>query len=456
MKVSFGTRLLPDKGESRNDPVPVYDIGQRIQIFADFVDDAGDAADPTTVVLQIIDPEGGLSSLAMANPAVGSYTYDLDVPKSALSAGTWLLRVEGSGAVVAAEERRFEVESSAFYASDPLPVASLGSPVYGPLSSTDLGVPRWDGAGGNKLQDTPWLVADDAALRIENLTIVGVEGSTNRLRLASADADRPDVTFATVSVPNSDAGEPNQVMTIGHNREGGGGRQDGSRHSWHMALEREFYTGTNRQAEFYIQYVAADASVTLRPFAADVNTSTHKCIAGIRGAQNWANSDGVSNANYTESGQFSLFGSSASLRIDPGNTGENPFAGTLQMIGTGQTVVRVPLTAGGYANVTAFSVSGTPNLVLGSVANPGGLFLDTGGSITMRVNGGTHAVFVQSTVTTFGMPIRLPGYTVASLPGANPRTLAYVTDGDAGAPCLAVHDGSTWRRIALGSTVSAT
>jgi len=34
--------------------------------------------------------------------------------------------------------------------------------------------------------------------------------------------------------------------------------------------------------------------------------------------------------------------------------------------------------------------------------------------------------------------------------------LAYCSNGNAGAKCLAFYDGSTWKRIALGTTISAT
>ena len=34
--------------------------------------------------------------------------------------------------------------------------------------------------------------------------------------------------------------------------------------------------------------------------------------------------------------------------------------------------------------------------------------------------------------------------------------LVYATDGAGGSPCLAVYDGSAWKRIALGATISAT
>lgn len=34
--------------------------------------------------------------------------------------------------------------------------------------------------------------------------------------------------------------------------------------------------------------------------------------------------------------------------------------------------------------------------------------------------------------------------------------IAYCTDGDAGADCLAVYDGTSWKRIALGAAISTT
>lgn len=34
--------------------------------------------------------------------------------------------------------------------------------------------------------------------------------------------------------------------------------------------------------------------------------------------------------------------------------------------------------------------------------------------------------------------------------------LVYATDGAGGSPCLAVYDGTAWKRIALGATISAT
>lgn len=57
-------------------------------------------------------------------------------------------------------------------------------------------------------------------------------------------------------------------------------------------------------------------------------------------------------------------------------------------------------------------------------------------------------------------PFRLISATVAALNADYPATswsgaIAYCTNGDAGSPCLAVSNGTTWRRIALGATIAA-
>lgn len=53
---------------------------------------------------------------------------------------------------------------------------------------------------------------------------------------------------------------------------------------------------------------------------------------------------------------------------------------------------------------------------------------------------------------------RLRNHTVANAPSASTQgagTVIYVSNGDAGSPCLAVSDGTNWRRIALGAAISA-
>ena len=52
----------------------------------------------------------------------------------------------------------------------------------------------------------------------------------------------------------------------------------------------------------------------------------------------------------------------------------------------------------------------------------------------------------------------LPTYTTTTLPSAagHPQRLIWVSNGNAGAPCLAVSNGTSWLRIVPGAAVAAT
>ena len=54
-------------------------------------------------------------------------------------------------------------------------------------------------------------------------------------------------------------------------------------------------------------------------------------------------------------------------------------------------------------------------------------------------------------------PLALADYSVAELPSAsaNPQAIVYCSNGDAGSPCLAVSNGTSWLRVALGAAVAA-
>lgn len=59
-----------------------------------------------------------------------------------------------------------------------------------------------------------------------------------------------------------------------------------------------------------------------------------------------------------------------------------------------------------------------------------------------------------------GGPFTLSSYTVAELTddypaSSHPNAIVYCSNGDAGSPCLAVSNGTAWKRIALGATVAA-
>jgi hypothetical protein len=53
---------------------------------------------------------------------------------------------------------------------------------------------------------------------------------------------------------------------------------------------------------------------------------------------------------------------------------------------------------------------------------------------------------------------KLPVYTTSaagSISGPAAGQLIYCSDGDTGNPCLAVYNGSVWKRIALGATIAS-
>ena len=57
--------------------------------------------------------------------------------------------------------------------------------------------------------------------------------------------------------------------------------------------------------------------------------------------------------------------------------------------------------------------------------------------------------------TLSGVLLTLPSYAVSAVPSAGTAgRVVFCTDGDGGNKCLAVDDGTNWKRVALGATVS--
>ena len=71
--------------------------------------------------------------------------------------------------------------------------------------------------------------------------------------------------------------------------------------------------------------------------------------------------------------------------------------------------------------------------------------LGTQASNAVALTGGT----ISGTIMT------LPSYAVSGVPSASPAgQMIYVTDGNSGAATVAVSDGSAWKVVALGATIS--
>ncbi len=112
---------------------------------------------------------------------------------------------------------------------------------------------------------------------------------------------------------------------------------------------------------------------------------------------------------------------------------------TLNSIAKPTVTITTPISvANGGTNSTSASGART-NLGLGTISTQANNSVDiSGGEID-------------------GTTIQLRTYNVAGLPTAESGGfIVYCTDGDGGNPCLAIDNGSAWKRIALGATVSAT
>ena len=118
-------------------------------------------------------------------------------------------------------------------------------------------------------------------------------------------------------------------------------------------------------------------------------------------------------------------------------TGVTVDAASLNQLGEPGVTVATPIAiASGGTNATSASAART-NLGLGTIA--------TQASNAVALTGGT----ISGTIMT------LPSYAVSGVPSASPAgQLIYVTDGNSGAATVACSDGSNWKVVALGATIS--
>lgn len=91
-----------------------YDIGDSCRTTAYFKM-SGVLSDPTTVTLRFKGPDGSVTSIStpddrIVNDEVGVYYSDIFLDTS----GDWYYRWEGTGAVMAAREKRLSVRPSEF------------------------------------------------------------------------------------------------------------------------------------------------------------------------------------------------------------------------------------------------------------------------------------------------------------------------------------------------------
>ena len=133
-------------------------------------------------------------------------------------------------------------------------------------------------------------------------------------------------------------------------------------------------------------------------------------------------------------------------------TGVDVTAASLNQLGTPTVAIsegNVNITGGtisGLSSPIAIADGGTAATSVGAARTALGVgTLGTQASNAIAVTGGT----ISGTIMT------LKSYAVSGVPSASPAgQMIYVTDGNSGAATVAVSDGSAWKVVALGATIS--
>lgn len=91
-------------------PIPKFwpMAGTMVGALVEFVDEAGVAADPTTVTVTARKPNGDLIETAVTHIGTGIYRAEflVDVP------GRWVVQASGTGALVVTDEVVFDVRKA--------------------------------------------------------------------------------------------------------------------------------------------------------------------------------------------------------------------------------------------------------------------------------------------------------------------------------------------------------
>jgi len=111
----------------------------------------------------------------------------------------------------------------------------------------------------------------------------------------------------------------------------------------------------------------------------------------------------------------------------------------------------------GNVNITGGTISGLSSPI--AIAD-GGTGSANAGAARTALGLGTIATQASNAValtggTISGTIMTLKSYDVSGVPSASPAgQMIYVTDGNSGAATVAVSDGSAWKVVALGATIS--
>ena len=133
-------------------------------------------------------------------------------------------------------------------------------------------------------------------------------------------------------------------------------------------------------------------------------------------------------------------------------TGVSVDAASLNQLGTPTVAI-----GEGNVNITGGTISGLSSPI--AIAD-GGTAATSAGAARTALGLGTIATQASNAValtggTISGTIMTLKSYAVSGVPSASPAgQMIYVTDGNSGAATVAVSDGSAWKVVALGATIS--
>ena len=133
-------------------------------------------------------------------------------------------------------------------------------------------------------------------------------------------------------------------------------------------------------------------------------------------------------------------------------TGVDVTASALNQLGTPTVAI-----GEGNVNITGGTISGLSSPI--AIAD-GGTAATSAGAARTALGLGTIATQASNAIaltggTISGTIMTLKSYAVSGVPSASPAgQMIYVTDGNSGAATVAVSDGSAWKVVALGATIS--
>jgi len=188
-----------------------------------------------------------------------------------------------------------------------------------------------------------------------------------------------------------------------------------------LEIENQFAVGSIASPVNYIKIDAATTSngPTLSAIGSDTNIDLNLSGKGT-GSVNFGDASGSGDSSVTTS----------NATTSSGDDGAN----LLIQTGVGDGV-------GAGGDITLFAGTG------GATGDGGNIILAPGA----KGAGGTNNGYVD-----VQGKLKLPVYTVATIPSGVAGDTVYVSNGDAGSPSLAVHNGTDWKVVAFGATISST